>query len=97
MKSPKNCEGIEEIREGIDQIDYQIMKLYRERYEYVKEIVKYKTDETSVIAETRQGEVIAHRRSWATELGLDPDLFEEIFWKLIRHNVQKELELLRNK
>jgi isochorismate pyruvate lyase len=96
MKNPGNCKSIEEIREAIDVIDYQIMKLYRERYEFVKEIVKFKTDEASVIAENRQEEVIAQRRAWATELGLSPDLFENIFRDLIRFNVQKELEILKN-
>jgi isochorismate pyruvate lyase len=96
MKNPESCKSIEEIREAIDEIDYQILKLFSERYEFVKAIVKSKTDEASVIAENRQKEVIEKRREWAVELGLNPDLFEEIFWTLIRHNVQKELEILKN-
>ena len=96
MTNPENCKSIEEIREAIDGIDYQILKLFSERYEFVKEIVKFKTDEASVIAESRQKEVIEKRREWAVELGLNPDLFEEIFWTLIRYNVQKELEILKN-
>jgi len=96
MKNPESCKNIEEIRDAIDDIDYQIMKLYSQRYEFVKEIVKFKTNEASVIAETRQKEVIEKRREWAIELGLNPDLFEEMFWTLIRYNVQKELEMLKN-
>ena len=96
MKNPKSCESIEEIREAIDGIDYQILKLFCGRYEFVKEIVKFKTDEASVVAENRQKEVIEKRREWAKELGLNPDLFEDIFWTLIRYNVQKELEILKN-
>ena len=96
MKNPENCKNIEEIRTAIDGIDYQIMKLFSERYEFVKEIVKFKTDEASVIAENRQTEVIEKRREWAVELGLNPDLFEDIFWILMRYNVQKELEILKN-
>jgi isochorismate pyruvate lyase len=96
MKNPESCKNIEEIREAIDGIDYQIMKLFSERYGFVKEIVKFKTDEVSVIAENRQKEVIEKRRKWAVELGLNPDLFEDIFWTLMRYNVQKELEILKN-
>ena len=96
MKNPQNCKNIDEIRDGIDGIDYQIMKLFSERYDFVKEIVKFKTDEASVIAENRQKEVIEKRRKWAVELGLNPDLFEDIFWTLMRYNVQKELEILKN-
>lgn len=96
MKNPESCKSIEEIREAIDCIDYQIMKLYSQRYDFVKEIVKFKTDEASVIAESRQKEVIEKRREWAIELGLNPDLFEDIFWTLMRYNVTKELEILKN-
>jgi len=96
MKNPESCKRIEEVREAIDGIDYQIMKLFSQRYDFVKEIVKFKTDEASVIAENRQAEVIAKRREWAVELGLNPDLFEDIFWTLMRYNVTKELEILKN-
>ena len=92
--SPENCQSIEEIRAGIDQIDYQIMQLFADRYSFVREIVKFKTDESSVIAEDRQKEVIRQRREWAEELGLNPDLFEEMYWTLMRFNVRKELEIL---
>lgn len=97
MKNPENCFSIEEIREAIDEIDLQIMKLYCERFSYVKEIVKFKTDEASVIDKNRQEEVIEQRRVWAVQLGLNPDLFENIFRNLIRFNVQKELEILQNR
>jgi len=97
MKNPKSCQNIEEVRKGIDEIDYQIMLLFSQRYSFVKEIVKFKTDEESVIAEARQKEVIAKRREWAENLGLNPDLFEEIYWTLMRFNVKKELEILNSK
>jgi isochorismate pyruvate lyase len=96
MKDPESCKSIEEIRQAIDEIDCQILKLFSERYGFVKAIVKFKTDEASVIAETRQKEVIEKRREWATELGLNPDLFEDIYWTLMRYNVRKELEMLNN-
>lgn len=96
MMNPKDCQNIEEIREAIDRIDYQILKLFGQRYEFVKEIVKFKTDEASVIAESRQTEVIDKRREWAAEFGMNPDLFENMYRLLIRFNVQKELEILKD-
>jgi len=97
MTNPENCKNIEEIRKAIDGIDYQIMELYSKRYEFVKAIVKFKSDEASVVAKGRQKEVIEKRREWAVELGLNPDLIEEIYWKLMNSNVQKELEILNTK
>ncbi|MBV5348357.1 chorismate mutase, partial [bacterium] len=40
MKNPESCKNIEEIRDEVDGIDYQILKLFSERYEFVKAIVK---------------------------------------------------------
>lgn len=87
---------MEEIRKGIDEIDYQILQLFSQRYSFVKEIVKFKTDEESVIAETRQKEVIRQRREWAEKLDLNPDLFEEIYRIVLKFNINKELEILKN-
>lgn len=87
---------MEEIRNGIDEIDYQILQLFSQRYSFVKEIVKFKTDEESVIAETRQKEVIRQRREWAEKLDLNPDLFEEIYRIVLKFNINKELEILKN-
>ncbi len=94
--NPEDCKNIEEIRQAIDEIDYQILKLFSQRCEFVKEIVKFKTDAVSVIAENRQKEVIAKRREWATELAMNPDLFENIYWMLMHHNIQEELKMLEN-
>lgn len=96
MKNPKSCRNIEEIRKEIDEIDFQILQLFSQRYSFVKEIVKFKTDEESVIAEARQKEVIRQRREWAEQLGLNPDLFEDVYWTLMRFNVKKELEILNS-
>lgn len=96
MKNPKSCRNIEEIRKEIDEIDFQILQLFSQRYTFVKEIVKFKTDEESVIAEARQKEVIRQRREWAEQLGLNPNLFEDVYWTLMRFNVKKELEILNS-
>ncbi len=96
MKEAQDCRNIQEIRVGIDEIDYQILKSFGKRLEYVKEIVKFKSDPDGIVAKERQMEVYQKRREWAVEFGLDPDLFEEIYTILINWNVQKELEIFRN-
>lgn len=96
MKEIKDCQTIGEIREGIDEIDYQILASFGKRLEYVKAIVKFKSDQDGIIALDRQLEVFRKRREWAQEFGLDPVLFEEIYKTLINWNVQKELEIFRS-
>ncbi len=94
MKEAKDCRNIQEIRNGIDEIDRQILASFAKRHEYVKAIVAFKSDKNGIVAPERQQEVFRKRREWAEELGLDPDLFEEIYRTLIDWNVQKELEIL---
>jgi isochorismate pyruvate lyase len=97
MKGAKDCQDIQEIRANIDKVDYEILASFGKRLEYVKEIVKFKTDQDEIIARQRQLEVFQKRREWASEFGLDPELFEEIYKMLINWNVQKELEIFSSK
>jgi len=94
VRPPKKCVSKQEIRDAIDSIDTEIMLLFGKRFEYVKEIVKFKTDEKSIIAAKRREEVIQERRRLATENGLDPDIFEKIYRILIEHFISEEMNIL---
>ena len=94
MKDPKEFKNIQEIRDSIDEIDFNILKLFGDRNRCVEEITNYKTDKASVIAKSRQIELLELRRKWAKEFNLNPDLFEKIFKMLIESNIQKELSIL---
>ena len=95
MKLPEKCENIGEIREAIDHIDKDIIELIGRRFNYVKEIVKFKDkDKDSIIAKDRYNEVIENRRSLATKNGLNPDLIENIYKSMINHFIDKEIEIV---
>jgi len=96
-KSPSECPNKEEIRIQIDQIDQEIIALFALRFQYVSEIVKFKTDAKSVVAQDRKDHVIKQRGEWAAEHGLDKDTFEQIYRFLVDHNIGKELEMLEKK
>jgi len=95
-KSPKDCNSKEEIRQQIDVIDKEIIALFAKRFEYVSEIVKFKKDAESILAQDRKNEVIELRGKWAEETGLDKSTFEEIYRLLIECNIAKEIEILKN-
>jgi isochorismate pyruvate lyase len=97
MKEAKDCQSIQEIREVIDEIDYQILTSFALRNEYVEAIVKFKHDRHGIIAGERQKEVLHRRSKWAKEMGLDPEVIELIYKTLINSNIQKELEIFGNK
>lgn len=96
MRDPKECQNIQEIRNAIDEIDYQILAFFGKRHKYVKEIVKFKSDKDGIVAKDRQIEVLKKRREWANAFGLDPELFEDIYKTLISWNIQKEMEILNS-
>jgi chorismate mutase len=96
-KKPADCGSKEEIRQQIDLLDKEIIRLFSLRFQYVSEIVKFKTDAESVVAQERKNQVIKLRGEWAEEHGLDKDTFEQIYCFLIDHNISKELEILNQK
>jgi isochorismate pyruvate lyase len=96
-KSPSECTCKEEIRQQIDIIDKEIIALFAQRFQYVSEIVKYKNDVESVVAEDRKNHVIKARGEWAEEHGLDKQTFEQIYRFLVDHNIGKELEILEKR
>ncbi len=95
MKKAEECTDILDIRNCIDEIDYQIIASFALRMEYVNEIVKFKSDQDEIVARERQQEIFRNRREWAEKYRLNPDLFEEIYKTLINWNVKREMELFR--
>ena len=75
-------------------IDKEIIALFAKRLEYVCEIVKFKNDVESVVAQDRKNHVIKERGEWAVNQGLDKDTFEQIYRFLLDHNIRKEMEML---
>jgi isochorismate pyruvate lyase len=97
VKKPKACENIREIREAIDAIDLEIIHLFANRNEYVKEIVKFKNDNKGIIARERKEQVLKQRKIWAEESGLDPGMMEDVFRLLIEKNIQIQFDIYNNK
>lgn len=96
-KKPSECTDITEVRNEIDNIDKAVIELLAERFEYVKEVVKYKENSRdSIEATDRRNAVIQGRRKLAEEYGLDPDVIEEIYDRLIRYFIEEEMKIAVN-
>jgi len=96
-KLPEECENINDIRKGIDNIDKKIIDLLAKRFLYVKEVVKFKFNKDDVIAQKRYDEVITVRREWAIANQLDPDLIENIYRSLLNYFIEEEIKLLEQR
>ncbi len=97
MKEAKSCTNIEEVRAGIDQIDRKIMELLAKRQGYVVEVVRFKTDQESIVAKDRQEQLYRKREEWADELNLSPRMIREMFEVMVQHNIKKEIEIYQSK
>lgn len=98
IKLPQECTNITEVRNGIDSIDADIIKLLARRFDYVREVVKYKENTPSGIeASGRRAAVIDSRRKWAEEAGLSPDVIGNIYNTLIEYFISEETKIMQNK
>jgi len=95
MKNPGDCTSIVEIREGIDLIDKQLIELIGKRFQYVKEIVKFKSNKEDVEAKPRYEEVLRVRKQWAAEQNLNPDIIETIYKTMIQYFIEEQLNILK--
>ena len=94
LKAPEECATIDEVRHAIDVIDRGIVEAIGRRYEYVKAIMRFKATEEDVRAPERYRAVLQQRRGWATDVGLDPDVVEELYRDLIGYFIAHEMATL---
>jgi isochorismate pyruvate lyase len=95
MKNPKDCNTIFEIREEIDSIDKQIIDLLGIRFSFIKEVVRFKKNEEDIVSQKRYDQVLATRREWAIEQGLDPDVIESMYKALIHYFIAEQKKILK--
>jgi isochorismate pyruvate lyase len=92
MPTPFECQSLSQVRDQIDHLDEQIVALLGKRAGYVKAAARFKTSENAVAAPERLAAMLAVRRQWAEREGLDPDLIEDIFRRLVAWFMQRELD-----
>lgn len=86
------CNSLEEVRENIDRIDDNIIKLIAERGSYVLQASEFKKSEEGVKAQNRVEAVIQKVRGKALEYGADPDMVEALYREMIARFVSMEMD-----
>ncbi len=95
MKLPNECTSLAEVRHEIDAIDQEVIRLLAVRFDYVREVVKYKEKSAEGIeASDRKNQVFESRRRWAAEHGLNPDVVEEVYRRLVQYFIDEEKKLI---
>lgn len=91
------CNSLEEVRENIDRIDNNIIKLIAERGSYVLQASEFKKSEEGVKAPNRVEVVIQKLRSKALEYGANPDMVEALYREMISRFVSMEMDEFKKK
>lgn len=77
------CRSLDEVREHIDAIDAQLIKLMAERQKYVTEAGRFKKDPASVSAPARVEAIVVKVRANAEAAGLSPEVAERAYRAMI--------------
>lgn len=87
------CRNLNEVRENIDRIDREIVRLLAERGHYVRQAARFKKTSEDVQAPKRVEEVIANVRALAVEHGASPDIVEQVYRTLIARFIDDEMQV----
>jgi isochorismate pyruvate lyase len=87
-----DCETLTEVRENIDKIDCEIIKLFSIRKNYVNQAAKFKKDLGDVEAPDRVNQVIDKVKKIAGENNVDPNLIGKIYEIMINYFIGVEKE-----
>lgn len=85
------CNSLEEVRENIDRIDDEIIKLIAERGTFVVQASSFKKDEEGVKDSGRVEKVIVKVREKAKQYGANPDMVETLYREMISRFVNMEM------
>lgn len=86
------CNSIDEVRNNINNIDEQIVKLIILRGEFVKQAAKFKKDSENVRAPKRVEEVISKVKNTARLNGANEEVVENIYKAMIESFIKLEMK-----
>ena len=88
--APDECPGLDEIRAGMDAVDREIVALIARRVDDVRNAAKFKVSSANVAAPERVASVLKTRREWGEAAGLDGDVVEGLYRRLVEYSVGEE-------
>ena len=92
----KKCNSLEEARAEIDKLDEQIVELIAKRNAYIRQLAHFKDSIDEIKAEDRIEDVISRARAKAIELGLSPNLINDLYIRMIDAMVDSEVAEFKN-
>ena len=90
---PKNCQTMTDVREGVDELDRELVRLLVIRQGYMDAAARIKQDREAVYDADRIEDVVSKVLQSAQEQGLNPEIAEPVWRKLIERCIAHEFEI----
>jgi isochorismate pyruvate lyase len=87
------CSTLAEVRQNIDRIDRELVRLMAERGRYVHEASRFKANPAQVEAPERAEAVVRKAMSLAEENGLSPRIAETTYRAMVRSFIDYEQDV----
>jgi len=92
-----DCKNLDEVRDNIDKIDNEIIKLIADRGNYVRQAAKFKKNREEVKAPQRVESVIQKVRLLAEQYGANTNMVEKLYRDMIAGFVNLEIDEFNKK
>ncbi len=83
---------MQEVRDGVDSLDEEIVALLAERFRYMDAAARIKQERGTVRDETRKAEVIANAKRHAADAAIPVAVVAEIYERLVEGSIEYELD-----
>jgi isochorismate pyruvate lyase len=90
----KTCNSLDEVRQEIDRVDLELVKLIAERAQYVHQVVNFKNTADDIKVPKREEQVISKVKQYASELGVSERIVEAVYRTMMAEFVQEELKII---
>lgn len=90
-KAPDECETMAEVREGVDALDRELMRMLAVRFGYMRAAARIKPERGHVRDERRKAQVIANARDDARREGLPEETIADIWDALVEASIAYEM------
>lgn len=90
--APADCTTMTEVRDGVDQVDRELVALLARRFGYMDAAARIKPERSAVRDEARKSRVIAQARAAAVPLRVPDALVAELWERLVEASIAYEFE-----
>ncbi len=90
---PQDCKTMKDVRQGVDMLDRELVRLLVIRQGYMDAAARIKQDRDAVYDAERIEDVVSKVLETAKESGLNPEIAEPVWRKLIERCIAHEFEV----